>query len=83
MVRTVLRVQVSSAAWERAMTYAIHASREGQSVVTIRISPVVAADKARTLESLGWLVHVTDSAGRQFAPADLDRISSASRDPAT
>jgi hypothetical protein len=65
------------------MTYAIHASREGQSIVTIRISPVVAADKARTLERLGWLVHVTDSTGHRFAPADLDRISSDSPDPAT
>ena len=58
------------------MTYAIHASRDGQSVVTIRISPVVAVDKARALEGLGWLVHVTDSAGHQFAPADFDRLSS-------
>ena len=58
------------------MTYAIHASRDGQSVVTIRISPVVAVDKARTLEGLGWLVHFTDSAGHQFDPADFDQLSS-------
>jgi hypothetical protein len=36
------------------MTYAIHASKNGQSVVTIRINPVGAVDKARLLESLGW-----------------------------
>jgi hypothetical protein len=78
-------------AGEGAMTYAIHASRDGESVVTIRINPVVAVDKARTLEGLGWLVHVTDSAGHQFAPADFDRLSSKPagvlpwdvRDPAT
>jgi hypothetical protein len=32
------------------MTFTIHASKNGQSVVTVRISPVVAVDKARVLE---------------------------------
>jgi hypothetical protein len=54
-----------------AMTYAIHASRNGQSVVTIRINPVAAVDKARLLERLGWRTHVTDSAGHQFGPSDF------------
>jgi hypothetical protein len=53
------------------MTYAIHASRDGQSVVTIRISPLAAVDKARLLERLGWRVHITDSAGRQFGSSDF------------
>jgi len=44
------------------MTFIIHASKNGQSVVTVRISPAVAVDKARVLESLGWQVHVADSA---------------------
>ena len=48
------------------MTYAIHASRNGQSVVTVRISPIAAVDKARLLERLDWQVHITDSAGYQF-----------------
>ena len=56
------------------MTYAIHASRNGQSVVTIRISPIAAVDKARLLERLDWQVHITDSAGRQFDPLDFDRL---------
>ena len=30
----------------------------------------------RVLVGLGWQVHVTDSAGRQFAPVDFDRLSS-------
>jgi hypothetical protein len=67
---------------EGAMTYAIHASRDGQSVVTIRISPAVAADKARSLEQLGWQVQVTDSTGHQFDPRDFDRLSSLSGQPA-
>ena len=61
---------------EGVMTFMIHASKNGQSVVTVRISPAVAVDKARVLESLGWQVHVTDSAGHQFDPSDFDRLSS-------
>jgi hypothetical protein len=67
---------------EDAMTFTIHASKNGQSVVTVRISPAVAVDKARVLESLGWQVHVTDSAGHQFDPADFDRLSSFADQPA-
>ena len=56
------------------MTYAIHASKNGQSVVTIRINPVAAVDKARLLERLGWQVHITDSAGHQFDSRDFARL---------
>jgi len=56
------------------MTYAIHASRNGQSVVTMRISPIAAVDKARLLECLDWQVHITDSAGHQFGSLDFDRL---------
>ncbi len=56
------------------MTYAIHASENGQGVVTIRINPVAAVDKARLLERLGWQVHITDSAGHQFDPRDFARL---------
>ena len=56
------------------MTYAIHASRNGHSVVTIRISPISAVDKARLLERLDWRVHITNSAGHQFDPQDFDRL---------
>jgi hypothetical protein len=48
---------------EDAMTFTIHASKNGQSVVTVRITPVVAVESARVLENLGWQVHITDSAG--------------------
>jgi hypothetical protein len=57
-----------------AMTFAIHASRDGQSVVTIRISPEAAVDKARFLQSLGCQVHITDSAGRQFGPSEFHQL---------
>jgi hypothetical protein len=57
-----------------AMTFAIHASKDGQIVVTIRISPDAAVDKARLLESSGWQVHITDTAGHHFGPSDFDRF---------
>ena len=53
------------------MTYAIHASRDGQSVVTVRISPIAAVDKARLLERMDWRVHITNLAGHQFDPQTL------------
>jgi hypothetical protein len=59
---------------EDAMTYAIHASRDGQSVVTVRISPIAAVDKARLLERLEWRVHITNSAGHQFDSRDFGRL---------
>jgi hypothetical protein len=40
------------------MTYTIHASKNDQSTVTVRINPATAVDKARVLELLGWQVHV-------------------------
>jgi hypothetical protein len=64
------------------MTYAIHASRDGQSVVTIRISPVAAVDKARLLERLGWRVHITNPAGRQFGPSDFYLLRMVDRETA-
>jgi hypothetical protein len=54
-----------------AMTFAIHASKNGQSVVTVRISPDAAVDKARLLEGFGWKVHITDSTGRQFGVSEF------------
>ena len=71
-----LESMYAGALGEGTMTYAIHASRDGRSVVTIRISPAVAVEKARALEELGWQVHVTDSAGHQYDPQDFDRLSS-------
>ena len=56
------------------MTFAIHAWKDAQSVITIRISPDAAVDKARLLESVGWQVHITDSAGHQFDVSEFDRF---------
>ena len=61
---------------EVSMTFAIHAWKEDQSIVTVRIGPAVAVDKARVLERAGWKVHVTDSTGHRFDPSDFDYLSS-------
>ena len=50
------------------MTYAIHASKNGMIVVTIRISPIAAVDKARLLERLAWQVHITIQPGASSIP---------------
>ena len=62
------------------MTFAIHASKNGQSVVTVRISPIAAVDKASLLQGLGWQVHITDSAGHQFDPSDFERLIAINRE---
>ena len=56
------------------MTFAIHASKNGESVVTVRIRPDAAIDKALLWESFGWQVHITDSSGRQFDVPEFDRL---------
>jgi len=71
-----LKIRVWSVFGELAMTFAIHASKNGQSAVTVGINPAVTVDEARVLESSGWQIHVTDSAGYQFDPSDFDRLSS-------
>ena len=56
------------------MTFAIHASRDAQIVVTIRISPAAAVYKARLLESLGWKVHIVRTGGRHFGPSEFHQL---------
>jgi hypothetical protein len=50
--------------------------KNGQSLITVRISPDAAVHKARLCESLGWQVHITDSAGHQFVVSEFDRLLS-------
>jgi hypothetical protein len=67
---------------EVSMTFAIHAWKDDQSIVTVRIGPAVAVDKARVLERSGWQVYVTDSTGHRFDPSDFDYLSSFARETA-
>ena len=56
------------------MTYVIHAVKDDQSVVTVRISPATAVEKATLLDSLGWQVHIANSAGRRFVVSEFGRL---------
>jgi hypothetical protein len=64
------------------MTFAIHAWKADQNIVTVRIGSAVAVDKARELEKAGWQVYVTDSVGHRFAPSNFDRLLSIARETA-
>ena len=84
MTRAVIALIEScmSVSREDPMAFAINASKDGDSVLTVRISPIAAVDKARLLERLGWQVHITDSAGHQFDSTDFDRLLITERLPA-
>jgi len=58
------------------MTFTIHAWKADRNVMTVRIGPAVAVDKARDLEKMGWQVFVTDAAGNRFTPSDFYRLVS-------
>jgi hypothetical protein len=53
--------------------FAVHASKNGKTVQPVRISPTMSVAKDRALLNEGWQVHITDSQGSRFAPADLIR----------
>jgi hypothetical protein len=62
--------------------FSIHASKDGQSVVTVRIGPTVTVAKARELGKSGQDVHITDADGRQYRPDKFDQLLSFDRRPA-
>jgi hypothetical protein len=64
------------------MTFTIHAWKADQNIMTVRIGPAVAVDKARELEKTGWQVYVTDAAGCRFTPPNFDRLLSITRETA-
>ncbi|MDF3813622.1 MULTISPECIES: hypothetical protein [Rhodopseudomonas] len=57
------------------MTYKISAARENEKMESERASSLIAIAKARIWASEGWLVVITDEAGREFIPAQFDELS--------
>jgi hypothetical protein len=51
-----------------------HGSKNGERVVTVRIRPDAAVDKARRLVSFGWQVLITDAAGQKFDVSEFDQF---------
>jgi hypothetical protein len=56
--------------------FTIQASKNGQTVTTVRIRPTVCVEKAKTLLVKGWQVHITNAAGHQYGPDEFDQLLS-------
>jgi menaquinone-dependent protoporphyrinogen IX oxidase len=54
--------------------FTVYSSKNGKTVHTVRLSPATTVAKALALHSEGWQVHITDSHGRRFDPADFDQV---------
>ena len=54
--------------------FSIHASKDGQSVTTVRIGLAATVAKAEALLQSGWQVQVTDAAGRQYGYGRFDAM---------
>ena len=56
--------------------FTIRASKNGQTITTVRIRPTVCVEKAKTLLLEGWQVHITSVAGHQYGPDEFDQLLS-------
>jgi hypothetical protein len=55
-------------------TFTIVASKDGETVTTVRLGPKISVEKALGLSESGWQVHITDSEGRQYTPDQFDQV---------
>ena len=58
------------------MAFTIQASKNGQTITTVRIGPTVCVEKAKTLLQDGWQVHITSASGHQYGPGEFDQLLS-------
>jgi hypothetical protein len=54
--------------------FTISSSKDGETSEVQLSSPTLAVAKARMLFKSGWRVHITNAAGRQFAPSEFDDV---------
>jgi len=59
--------------------FTVHASRNGEINEVQQNSPTLTVAKARGLYKTGWQVHISDFAGRQYAPSEFDEILKSDR----
>jgi hypothetical protein len=59
------------------MPFTIRASKDGETIETVRIGPTVA--KARGLFKTGWMVQIFDDDGLPYAPSEFDQLLSFDR----
>ena len=55
--------------------FTIQASKNGQTITTVRIRPTVCVEKAKTLLREGWHVHITNAAGQQYGSDEFDQLA--------
>jgi hypothetical protein len=55
--------------------FTIQASKNGQTITTVRIRPTVCVEKAKTLLQEGWQVQITDAAGHQYGSGEFDELA--------
>jgi carbamate kinase len=55
--------------------FTIQASKNGQTITTVRIRPTVCVEKAKTLLQKGWQVHITNGAGHQYGSDEFDQLA--------
>jgi hypothetical protein len=54
--------------------FTISSSKNGETSELQLTSPTLTVAKARMLFKSGWRVHITNAAGRQFAPSEFDDV---------
>jgi hypothetical protein len=54
--------------------FTIQASKNGQTITTVRIRPTVSVEKAKMLLREGWQVYITDAAGHQYGSNEFDQL---------
>ena len=58
------------------MTFIVQASRDGETMTTVRLSVVVAIAKGRALADEGWQVFITAPDGIRYHPPEFDNLLS-------
>ena len=61
------------------MNFTIRASKDGETIETVRIGPTPSVAKARGLFKTGWMVQIIDSDGLCYAPSAFDQMLSFDR----
>lgn len=54
--------------------FTVSSSKNGETREIQLTSPTLTVAKARMLFKSGWRVHITNAAGRQFAPSEFDQV---------
>ena len=61
--------------------FVIHASKDGETTQTVRLSPTITVAKARELAKCGWQVRITDADGHQYGPEKFHELLRFDRKP--